>query len=65
MNRILVIEDDHALRSTVEGMLPEHGYVLAEADNGGAGLELARSALPDLILSDINRDGLDGFGVLD
>jgi len=64
MKRILIIEDDNSLRSTIKAMLCKHGYEVMEAGTGGEGLELARAQLPDLVLSDVNMAGLDGFGVL-
>ena len=64
MKRILVIEDDDSLRLTIKAMLRKHGYEVLEAANGGDGIELARAESPDLVLSDVNMAGVDGFGVL-
>ena len=64
MNRILVIEDDESFRLTIKAMLRKHGFEVLEASNGLKGLELAHSQSPDLVLSDVNMAGLDGFGVL-
>jgi two-component system, sensor histidine kinase and response regulator len=64
MKNILVIDDDNSLRVTIKAFLRKHGYEVLEAENGEKGLELARAQLPDLVLSDVNMAGLDGFGVL-
>lgn len=63
MTRILVIEDDNAIRDTVTDVLEFAGYSVLKAANGIAGLELAQLEVPDLILCDIMLPGLDGYGV--
>lgn len=63
MTRILVIEDDTAIRDTVTDILEFAGYTVLKASNGIIGLEVAQTELPDLILCDIMLPGLDGYGV--
>ncbi|MBM3878875.1 MAG: response regulator [Verrucomicrobia bacterium] len=64
MKRILVIDDDPALRELVTRALQLHGYEPLEAPDGLSGLELARAQRPDLIISDIMMDNGDGYQVL-
>lgn len=62
--RVLVVEDDAAIRATLVDMLELNGYEVLQADNGPAGLEQAKRASPDIILTDISMPGLDGFGLI-
>ena len=64
MKRILVIDDEQWLREMVRMALSEKGYEVVEAENGTAGIETARRALPDLILCDVNMEKCDGYSTL-
>jgi CheY-like chemotaxis protein len=64
VKRILVIEDQHALRALLSRMLTLEGYEVATAQNGVAGVALARKNPPDLIFCDLKMPELDGYGVL-
>src|SRR5512141_1575755 len=64
MKRILVIDDEQWLREMVHMALSEKGYEVVEAENGTAGIETARRALPDLILCDVNMEKCDGYTAL-
>lgn len=59
---ILIIEDDDDVRAYVRRSL-EETYGVIEAVNGEAGLQQARSALPDLIVSDVMLPDIDGFEI--
>lgn len=61
MKRILVIDDESWLREMVHMALEQKGYEVLEAENGAAGIEVARRALPDLILCDVNMEKVDGY----
>lgn len=61
MKRILVIDDETWLREMVHMALEQKGFEVLEAENGAAGIEAARKALPDLILCDVNMDKVDGY----
>jgi serine/threonine-protein kinase PpkA len=65
MHRILVIEDEEAIRKNIERLLTLEGYEVGTAANGQHGLVIARSMLPDIIITDINMPGMDGFAMLD
>jgi two-component system, sensor histidine kinase and response regulator len=64
MKKILVIDDETWLREMVHMALSQRGFEVAEAENGVAGIEVARKILPDLILCDVNMEKLDGYGTL-
>jgi DNA-binding response OmpR family regulator len=62
--KILIIEDEAALRMALEEKFRGEGFEVLTADNGEDGLALALGSSPDLILLDIILPKMDGFGVL-
>jgi DNA-binding response OmpR family regulator len=62
--KILIIEDEAALRMAMEEKFGGEGFEVFMADNGEDGLALALKVVPDLILLDIILPKMDGFGVL-
>jgi two-component system sensor histidine kinase/response regulator len=64
MKKILVIDDEEWLREMVHMALAQKGFDIIEANNGAAGIEVARKSLPDLVLCDVNMEQLDGYGTL-
>jgi len=63
--RILVIEDDDAIRRGIVDVLKSEGYTALEADNGKDGLEMAIGADCDLILLDLVLPGRGGLDILE
>jgi len=61
--RILVIEDERAMRIALEDALAAEGYRVLTAADGAAGLDRALKEKPDLILLDIMLPKLDGFAL--
>ncbi|QBE66154.1 diguanylate cyclase domain-containing protein [Pseudoduganella lutea] len=61
-NTILIIDDNPDTIRLLSAMVREQGRVLF-ATSGVAGLELARSQRPQLILLDVEMQGMDGFAV--
>ena len=59
---VLLIEDNADMRAYLRTVLAPD-YHLLEAENGEAGLALAREHLPDLVLTDAMMPLLDGYGV--
>jgi two-component system response regulator HydG len=64
MARILVIDDDEAVRESIGRMLRGAGYVVQPASTGEEGLAIARRGGFDVILSDLRMPGLSGIDVL-
>jgi CRP-like cAMP-binding protein/CheY-like chemotaxis protein len=62
--KVLIIEDNDDIRENVIEILELAGYTVTSASNGKAGVELAFSDIPDIILCDIMMPELDGYGVL-
>lgn len=63
MEKILLIEDNEALRENTAEILTLAQYEVIVAENGKIGIEMARLHLPDLIICDIMMPVLDGYGV--
>lgn len=61
--RLLIIEDELAMRTALTDVLAAEGYRVLTARDGEAGLERARKEKPDLILLDVMMPRLDGFAV--
>ena len=64
MTRILVIEDNRNLATGLRNNLEIEGYEVDVAADGQAGLALARSGAPELIVLDLMLPGMDGYRVL-
>lgn len=65
MKKILVVEDEMAIRMNLTLMLKGEGYEVDSAENGRTGIEHARNFAPDLIVSDVMMPELDGYGMLE
>lgn len=65
MKRILIIEDDPQTRENLATILEMEGFQTLTAEDGRAGLRLAREALPDLVLCDVMMPEMDGYAVLE
>ena len=62
MPRILVIDDEQLLRSTVVTILTRAGFTVEDASDGQAGIAKFHKNPPDIVLTDIfmpNRDGIE------
>ena len=64
MTTILVIEDHIPIRENLLELLEYADYQAVGAEDGEAGLQLARQSLPDLVICDVMMPKLDGFEVL-
>src|SRR5258706_301544 len=60
-DKILIIEDTLLNLELATDLLEIHGYLVLTAYNAEAGLRLARTADPDLILMDLSLPGMDGL----
>jgi len=61
--KILIVEDEVALRETLSYNLKKEGYAVESAGDGRSALEAARRTQPDLMVLDLMLPELDGFEV--
>jgi len=64
MAKILIIDDERSIRSTLREILEYEDYVVEDIDNGIDGLELIKKNDYDLVLCDIKMSRMDGMEVL-
>lgn len=64
MAKILIIDDERAIRSTLREILEYEDYEVEDVDNGVDGLQLIEKKDFDLILCDIKMNRMDGMEVL-
>jgi two-component system, OmpR family, KDP operon response regulator KdpE len=62
--RVLVVDDEPAIRRFLRTSLGAEGYHVLEAQDGGAALAMTRSHAVDLLVLDLGLPDLDGFSVL-
>lgn len=58
---VLLVEDDQAGRLLYAEWLAQAGFQVAQAHNGLQALERALDATPDVVVTDLNIPGIDGF----
>ena len=61
--KVLIVEDEPNLLAALEYTMEREGYDALTADNGEAGLRIAREESPDIIILDVMLPALDGFEV--
>jgi len=64
MARVLVVDDEPALRDTMRRMLERAGHEVIVAADGTAALDLMKTQTVDLIITDIFMPGQDGLELL-
>jgi two-component system KDP operon response regulator KdpE len=65
VTKVLVVDDDRALRRALQVNLRAHGYDVVLAEDGRSALAKASQELPDAIVLDLGLPDLDGTEVLD
>ena len=63
--RILVVDDDQDILSTIQAAFEPTGAVIDTANNGNKAVELAEKNAPDLVILDMMLPGRSGFLVLE
>jgi len=63
--RVLVVDDEAAIRRSLAGILADEGYDAALAEDGERALAVVRERTPDLVLLDIAMPGRDGIEILE
>ena len=59
--KILLVEDNEMNRDMLSRRLVRRGYEVLTAEDGAQGIDLARSAAPDLVLLDMSLPVVDGW----
>ena len=63
MFRVLVVDDEEALTTTIAYNLRREGYQVEAVTDGERALEVAEATHPDLVVLDLMLPGMDGFEV--
>src|SRR5579864_8798146 len=62
--RLLVVDDEEAIREVTSAMLAEQGYEILTAEDGLQALELLPQFCPDLVVTDLRMPRMSGFELL-
>lgn len=61
MKKILIVDDEDSFRKSLASQLKLKGWAVAEAADGMQGVDMAARHKPDIILSDVQMDNMNGF----
>ena len=64
MKKVLIVEDEAAIRKVMSNTLAEAGFTILEAKDGQAGLKIALEEKPDVILLDLLMPNMGGHDML-
>jgi DNA-binding response OmpR family regulator len=64
MARILVVDDDAAVRDSIHAILSLHGYDICQAGDGRQCEKVVRQGVPDLVILDIMMPERDGMATI-
>ncbi len=65
MKKLLVIEDEDDLRTSIKSLLESSNYEVITAPDGLEGVRIAKEVIPDLIICDIMMPKLNGYKVIE
>ncbi len=63
--KVLIIDDEKLIRSSINQYLKKEGYDVATAESGGEGIETFKAELPDIVLLDLHMPGISGLKTLE
>ncbi|HSV37849.1 MAG TPA: response regulator transcription factor [Nocardioidaceae bacterium] len=61
MSKVLVVDDEPAILTVLQRVLEADGYEVLTADNGARAVDLAVTAMPDLVILDLRLPDVDGI----
>lgn len=64
MARVLIVDDEPAVRRTVVRFLRRSGFDVDEAEDGAAALKAVANVRPDVVITDVNMPDMDGIELL-
>jgi CheY-like chemotaxis protein len=62
--RILLVDDEPSIRFVLGAVLEQSGYTVDSAEDGFAALRKLRTAMPDLVITDLRMPNMNGFELL-
>jgi len=62
--RILIVDDEESIRTSLSGILKDEGFNVSLAGDGAEAIDKVNKEMPDLVLLDIWLPGIDGIEVL-
>jgi len=63
--KLLIVDDEPAVRNVLQALLEDEGYVASSSSGAEAALAAVRADPPDLVLSDLKMPGYDGLWLVD
>ncbi|MEP6835658.1 MAG: response regulator, partial [Gemmatimonas sp.] len=63
-NRVLIVDDDVSIRDSLAEALRANEYHVTVANSGASALAGLEQATPDVVLSDVRMDDIDGLSLL-
>jgi CheY-like chemotaxis protein len=61
MSRVLVVDDDKAVRTAIKTVLEHHGFDVTVAEDGRSGISAVQGRQYDVVIVDIFMPGMDGL----
>ncbi len=64
MSQVLIVDDSHSIRELLTSVLSRAGFDVTSANDGKSGLQSAKTAAYDLVITDVNMPEMDGIELL-
>ncbi len=64
-SKILIVDDDYAIRMTLRDVLDSLGYKVSAVATGKEGLDAAAAESPDIVIVDVRLPDINGLDVVD